>query len=104
MKTFVLFKKPPPVLRAAVLQQGHARAAGERGIMGIPALHRGEQLHGTECVPLAVVDPDDGILDVQILESLGVGYNPMLAELPGIVRAMREELEWLKARLEDDLK
>ena len=40
----------------------------------------------------------------EIREALGVRVKPMLAELPGIVRAMREELEWLKARLEDDLK
>ena len=40
----------------------------------------------------------------EIREALGVGHKPMLEELPGIVRAMREELEGLKARLEDDLK
>ena len=40
----------------------------------------------------------------EIREALGVGVKPMLAELPGIVRAMRVELQELKARLEDDLK
>ena len=40
----------------------------------------------------------------EIREALGVGVKPMLAELPGIVRAMRVELQELKARLVDDLK
>ena len=32
----------------------------------------------------------------EIREALGVGNRPMLSELPGIVRAMREELEGLR--------
>ena len=40
----------------------------------------------------------------EIREALGVGDDVALADLPGIIRAMREENEGLKALMVDDLK